>query len=213
MGSQFIKFTIAIVLGSTLVVAQSDQPKVAESAKPVAMPDKGSAKVAAKPTVSSEFVIGVDDVLAINVWKEPDLSRALQVRPDGKITLPLLGELQAAGKTAQALKEEIASGLNSYISHPEVTVIVQEVHSQKFNIMGQVSHSGTFVLTKPMTVLDGLAMGGGFNTFAKLGNIYVLRVQPDGARVRIPFNYKKVIKGQNAEQNVELETRDTIVVP
>jgi len=166
----------------------------------------------AKPHDDS-FVIGNDDVLAINVWKEPDISRSIPVRSDGKISLPLVGEVQAAGRTPLKLEVEIASRLKNYISEPEVTVIVQQINSQKFNILGQVNRPGTFVIANSLTVLDAIALAGGFRDFAKQKSIYVLRQNADGTQTRMPFNYKEVIKGQNPAQNIKLQPRDTIVVP
>ncbi|MGC2729666.1 MAG: polysaccharide biosynthesis/export family protein [Candidatus Sulfotelmatobacter sp.] len=166
----------------------------------------------AKPHDDS-FVIGNDDVLAINVWKEPDISRSIPVRSDGKISLPLVGEVQAAGRTPLKLEVEIASRLKNYISEPEVTVIVQQINSQKFNILGQVNRPGTFVIANSLTVLDAIALAGGFRDFAKQKSIYVLRQNADGTQTRIPFNYKEVVKGQNPAQNIKLQPRDTIVVP
>ena len=159
------------------------------------------------------FTIGNDDVLAINVWKEPDISRSIPVRSDGKISLPLMGEVQAAGRTPLKLEQEIASRLKNYISEPEVTVIVQQINSQKFNILGQVSKPGSYPLINSATVLDAIAMAGGFRDFAKQKAIYILRQSSEGAPTRIPFNYKEVVKGHNPNQNVKLQPRDTIVVP
>ncbi len=170
------------------------------------------ASTAPKPHDDS-FVIGNDDVLAINVWKEPDVSRSIPVRSDGKISLPLVGEVQAAGLTPLKLEKDIASKLKNYISEPEVTVIVQQVNSQKFNILGQVARPGTFVIANSLTVLDAIALAGGFRDFAKQKAIYVLRQNADGTQTRIPFNYKEVVKGQNPAQNIKLQPRDTIVVP
>jgi polysaccharide export outer membrane protein len=161
----------------------------------------------------TEYIIGSNDALAINVWKEPDFSRDVTVRPDGKISLPLIGELVASGRTPTELQNTIREQLSRYVSHPEVTVIVQEAKSHRFNIVGEVEHPGTYALSPPMTVLDGIALAGGFRDFAKTGKIYVLRVNGDGGQVRLPFNYKKVIKGESFQQNVKLEPRDTIVVP
>ena len=161
----------------------------------------------------NKFLIGNDDVLAINVWKEPELSRAVPVRSDGKISLPLVGEVQASGQTPRQLEQEIAQKLQNYISEPEVTVIVQQINSQKFNILGQVTRPGTYPLTNSITVLDAIAVASGFRDFAKKKSIYILRQNPDGGQSRIPFNYNDVIKGKNAEQNVKLQPRDTIVVP
>jgi polysaccharide biosynthesis/export protein len=184
--------TSALVSGSTAVAAP--------------------APTAAKPHDDS-FVIGNDDVLAINVWKEPDISRSIPVRSDGRISLPLVGEVQAAGQTPLKLEVEIASKLKNYISEPEVTVMVQQINSQKFNVLGQVAHPGSFVITNSPTVLDAIALAGGFRDFAKQKSIYVLRENPDGSKARLPFNYKEVVKGANPGQNVKLQARDTIVVP
>ena len=159
------------------------------------------------------YVIGANDVLAISVWKEPDISRSVPVRSDGKISLPLVGELQASGQTPRQLEQEISKRLQSYISEPEVTVIVADSKSQKVNILGMVVKPGAYLLTSSTTVLDAIAMAGGFKDFAKQKSVYVLRQAPDGIQKRIPFNYKEVIKGKNPEQNIRLQTGDTVVVP
>jgi len=159
------------------------------------------------------FVIGADDVLAVSVWKEPEVSRVIPVRTDGKISLPLVGELQASGQTPRQLEQKISTKLLSYISEPEVTVIVQEIKSQKFNILGRVTHPGSYPLTNTMTVLDAIALAGGFRDFARQKSIYVLRPNPDGSHTRLPFNYKDVIKAKNPVQNVTLEPHDTVVIP
>jgi polysaccharide export outer membrane protein len=171
------------------------------------------APTAPKPHDDS-FVIGNDDVLAINVWKEPDISRpTVPVRSDGKISLPLVGEVQAAGLTPLKLEKDIASKLKNYISEPEVTVMVQQVNSQKFNILGQVVRPGSYVIANSPTVLDAIALAGGFRDFAKQKSIYVLRENADGSQTRIPFNYKEVVKTQSPAQNIKLQPRDTIIVP
>lgn len=175
-------------------------------------PSSAPATAGYKPHDDS-FVIGNDDVLAINVWKEPDISRSIPVRSDGRISLPLVGEVQAAGQTPLKLEVEIAGKLKNYISEPEVTVMVQQINSQKFNVLGQVMHPGSFVITNSPTVLDAIALAGGFRDFAKQKSIYVLRETSNGAQIRLPFNYKEVIKGASPAQNVKLQPRDTIVVP
>jgi len=159
------------------------------------------------------YVIGVDDVLAVSVWKEPDVSRTVPVRSDGKISLPLAGEVQASGQTPRQLEQELSAKLKSYISEPEVTVIVEQIRSQRFNILGQVARPGSFQLTNSPTVLDAIALAGGFRDFAKQKSIYVLRQNPDGTQTRLLFNYKDVIKGKNSEQNIRLQPNDTVVVP
>jgi polysaccharide export outer membrane protein len=174
-------------------------------------PATSSATAADKPHDDS-FVIGNDDVLAINVWKEPDISRSIPVRSDGKISLPLVGEVQAAGLTPLKLEKDIAEKLKNYISEPEVTVMVQQVNSQKFNILGQVTKPGTYVIANSPTVLDAIALAGGFRDFAKKKSIYVLRHSASGES-RLPFNYKDVSQGKNMEQNIKLQPGDTIIVP
>jgi polysaccharide export outer membrane protein len=159
------------------------------------------------------FIIGMDDVLSINVWKEAEISRSVPVRSDGKISLPLAGEVQAAGQTPLQLELEIANRLQKYISEPEVTVMVQQINSQKFNILGQVVKPGSYPLTNAPTVLDAIALAGGFRDFAKKKSIYILRQNSGGGQSRVAFNYKAVIKGKDADQNVQLQPRDTVVVP
>jgi polysaccharide biosynthesis/export protein len=160
-----------------------------------------------------DYLIGADDVLAINVWKEPDLSRTVPVRPDGRITLPLIGDIAASGTTPRQLQASIEQDLSKYISKPAVTVIVQEAKSHKFNIVGEVQKPGAYVLTGPMTVLDAIALAGGFRDWAKVKSIYVLRPGPNGSRSKLAFNYKKVIKGGDGAENIQLKMGDTVVVP
>ncbi|MBS1850169.1 MAG: polysaccharide biosynthesis/export family protein [Acidobacteria bacterium] len=205
------KLFLGLALAAALVApAAAQEPSKAQDKKA----DSAAAPATAPARTSDDsFVIGADDVIAINVWKEPDLSRSIPVRSDGKITLPLIGEVQAAGKTPHQLEVELVGKLQNFISEPEVTVIVQDVRSQRFNILGQVAKPGSYLLTSSTTVLDAIAMAGGFRDFAKKKSIYVLRQNSDGTQVRLPFNYSDVIKGQNFEQNVKLKPRDTVVIP
>jgi polysaccharide export outer membrane protein len=176
------------------------------------LPPQPTAPAANKPH-DDHFIIGNDDLLTINVWKEPEVSRSLPVRSDGRISLPLVGEVQAAGRTPLQLEQEIADKLKNYITEPEVTVMVQQINSEKFNILGQVSKPGSYSLTLATTVLDAIAGAGGFRDFAKKKGIYILRQSSNGGESRIPFNYQDVIKGKKPEQNVKLQPNDTIVVP
>jgi polysaccharide export outer membrane protein len=207
-------FAVCILISGWLA-AQTDTAKNTNSARPAApvVAADPNANGAAARAHDDTYVIGADDVLAINVWKEPEVSRTVPVRSDGKISVPLAGEVQASGETPRQLEKELASKLQSFISEPEVTVIVTEVRSQKFNVLGQVSKPGTYPLTNASTVLDAIAIAGGFRDFAKQKSIYVLRQNPDGGQSRLPFNYKDVIKGKNSAQNIKLQPRDTIVVP
>jgi polysaccharide biosynthesis/export protein len=166
-----------------------------------------------RPPVAGDYLIGPDDVLAVNVWKEDEISRQVPVRPDGKVSLPLIGDVQAAGLTPLELQESIRTRLAAFLVNPTVTVMVQEARSHRFNVVGEVEHPGSFVLGQPLTVLDALAMAGSFRDFAKTGGIYVLRLNADGSHQRIPFNYKQVISGRNLQQNIRLQPGDTVVVP
>jgi polysaccharide export outer membrane protein len=157
------------------------------------------------------FVIGNDDVLSINVWKEPDLSRSIQVRSDGQISLPLMGEVQAAGRTPLQLEQLITVKLRDYITKPEVTVMVEQINSKKFNILGQVTKPGSYSIALAPTVVDAIALAGGTRDFAKQKSIYILRQAPNGSQTRIVFNYKAFLRGNR--QNVKLEPHDTVVVP
>jgi polysaccharide export outer membrane protein len=170
------------------------------------------ASSATKPH-DAAYKIGSSDVLAITVWKEPEVSRSIPVRPDGKISLPLVGELQAAGRTPLQLEQDISGKLKAYITNPDVNVMVQQINSEKFNVLGRVAHSGSFPLSSDTTVLDAIATAGGFLDFAKETGVYVLRSTPGGGQKRLAFNYKDVIKGKHPEQNIKLEPGDTVVVP
>ncbi|HVO78679.1 MAG TPA: polysaccharide biosynthesis/export family protein [Candidatus Bathyarchaeia archaeon] len=159
------------------------------------------------------YVIGAEDTLSIYVWKEPDMSKSVPVRPDGMISLPLVGEIKAAGYTPVQLQGVLAEAMKRVISDPQVTVVVEKIASLSFNIVGEVNHPGYFPLTRRMTVLDAIALSGGFKDFAKVKKVYVLRTGANGTQERLPFNYKEVIAGKNPQQNIELQPRDTIVVP
>jgi polysaccharide biosynthesis/export protein len=205
-------FVIALAFAVTLSIPPFPQVEAQTAKTPGEDHAAAVAAVKVEP-IANAYVIGPDDVLAINVWKEPEISRTLPVRPDGNISLPLIGDLLASGRTTQQLQELIKQQLTAYLSSPEVTVLVQEVKSHKFNIIGEVAKPGSYVMTAPMTVLDAIAVAGGPGEFARTTKIYVLRVNVDGTRVRLPFNYKQVIKGQDLTADVELQPRDTVIVP
>lgn len=213
------------LLCATLVV-QTTTKSVAMGAQQAALanaPTAGSTAKSADGAGANEipagksnrdaYVIGPGDMLAVNVWKDPELSKTIPVRPDGHISLPLIGEVLASGLTAAQLQDSIVGKLTTYISHPEVSVSVQEIKSRKFNVVGRVMKSGEYDLTRPTTVLDGIALAGGFQDFARVKKIYILRPVAGGSPAVLPFNYKKVIKGESPDQNVQLRPGDTIVVP
>jgi polysaccharide biosynthesis/export protein len=208
-----ILIIMALACAPSLAQSAKNHSKQATALASSTTPASSDSSSQPNPTDKEHFIIGNEDVLAINVWKEPEISKSVPVRSDGKISLPLVGELHAAGKTPKQLEGEITTGLRAFMSEPEVTVIVQEIKSKKFNVLGRVMHPGAFQLMSPTTVLDALALAGGFQDFAKSKKIYVLRRGPSGQEMRLPFNYKQVIIGRHSEQNIVLEPRDTIVVP
>ena len=211
--AQVFVVTMSIFASTALMAQSGSEPSTPTAGSPAATQPAQNVEASAAKAHDNSFVIGNDDVLAINVWKEPDVSRSIPVRSDGKISLPLVGEVQATGRTPLKLEEEIAARLKNYIAEPEVTVIVQQINSQKFNILGQVNKPGSYVISNSATVLDAIALAGGFRDFAKQKSIYILRQDADGSQTRLPFNYKEVVKGKNSGQNIKLQPRDTIVVP
>jgi polysaccharide export outer membrane protein len=159
----------------------------------------------------TDYVIGADDTLRISVWKEPDLTETLPVRPDGKISMPLLNDIPAAGLTPLQLKDSITQKLKKYIADPRVTVVVTAMNSRRFFVTGEVLHSGPMTLLPNMTMLQALSQAG-FTQFANLKAIYLLRME-NGKQEKLPFNYREVIKGNHPEQNISLKPGDTVVVP
>jgi polysaccharide biosynthesis/export protein len=172
---------------------------------------QGQGAESAPPATStpSVYLIGPGDVLQIMVWKDADLSRDVTVRLDGMITVPLLGDLQAAGRAPSELAHSIAAGLERYVEGPRVAVAVSQATSARFYVIGQVTKSGEFPLSGSTTVLQGLALAGGFREFAKLEDIVV--IQRDGKVVGV--NYKRLAEGKDLRQNILLHPGDTIVVP
>jgi polysaccharide export outer membrane protein len=179
---------------------------VAKPARTAAPEVRGAA-----PGGPAEYVIGADDTLHISVWKEPDLTATLPVRPDGKISLPLLNDVPAAGLTPMQLAASITEKLKKYIADPRVTVVVTAMNSQRIFVTGEVTHSGAIPLLPNMTVLQALSSAG-FTQFANVKGIYLLRTE-NGRQVKLPFNYKEVVKGNHPEQNIMLKPGDTVVVP
>ncbi len=155
------------------------------------------------------YVIGAEDILYLRVWRENDFTGLLGVRPDGKVTLPLVGDIQAAGLTPERLAAQVTQALSQYINKPDVTVTVAEVKSKKYTITGGVNHPGVFPLVVPTKVFDALGYASGFKEFANKKDIIILRA--DGKQ-RLHFNYNEYIKGKKLDQNIFLENGDTIIV-
>jgi polysaccharide biosynthesis/export protein len=178
-----------------------------------AVPARLSAQTPARTEiVEGDYVIGPGDVLQIFVWKEPELTRDVTVRVDGKITVPLLGDLPAAGRTPQQLGTELGKALGRFLSSPQVTLGVAQANSSRFYVMGQVNTPGVFPLAGRVTVLQGLALAGGLREFAKTDSIQIVR-QSQGLQSFLPVNYKKLEDGRDITQNVLLRPGDTVLVP
>jgi polysaccharide biosynthesis/export protein len=198
---------LLLALMSVGAWAQDDSGSSDEAtAKPEKPPE-----IPLKPVVPADYVIGADDTLHISVWKEPDMTATLPVRPDGKISIPLLDDIQAAGLTPMQLSNSIKDKLKKYIADPRVTVVVTAMNSQRIFVLGEVVHTGPMTLLPNMTILQALSTAG-FTQFANLKGIYLLRIQ-DGQQVKARFNYKEAIKGGDPAQNYVLKPGDTIVVP
>ena len=200
--------------------AQTAAPQAAGSGFTTASPSSGQSDSApGSGRVDNAYVIGDDDVLSISVWKELDLTKVIPVRSDGKISLPLVGDVQAAGLTPAQLAADLTASLRGFITDPQVTVIVQEIKSRNFNILGQVIKPGSYPLITDTTIVDAIALAGGFRDFAKKKAIYIVRQAPNGTEIRIPFNYedfikaKKGKKGKHATPDIQIKPHDTIVVP
>jgi polysaccharide export outer membrane protein len=151
-------------------------------------------------------------VLDISVWKETELTRTVPVRPDGKISLPLLNDVRAAGLTPNQLAAQITTSLKRFVTDPQVTVIVTQINSQRVYILGEVTRTGAYPLLPEMTMLQALSSAGGFTQFANRKKIYMFRIE-NGKQVKYPFDYKAVIDGKRSDENVVLRAGDTIVVP
>jgi len=206
---QSLLFPLAGVLFTLPVWAQQNSNQ--KPAAQVQASIKGSSGAVSNPA-DPNYIIGPQDVIDISVWKEPDLSRVVPVRPDGKISLPLLNDVQASGLTPAQLGAQITTNLTKYVTNPQVTVIVSQINSQRIYILGEVARAGSYTLLPDMNVLQALSNAGGLSAFANSKKIYILR-QDNGKQQKIPFNYKEVLSGKDPSQNVALKPGDTIVVP
>ena len=193
-------------LAAAPILAQKEPaPAAAGRSDTPPAPPKPDSSVAVDPKT---YVIGAQDILSIKVWREQDFTGLYTVRPDGKITIPLIGDVQASGLTPERLGEQLKKGLSNYINSPDVSVSLQSVNSKKFFVTGEVNRPGEYTLAVPTKVFDALSNSGGFRDFANKKKIIIIR----GAD-RLKFNYQDILKGKNLEQNIFLENGDTVVVP
>lgn len=206
----------ALILTGSIALAQNAPAKDAP-AQPAASPasdttaaDKATPAASTSPA-GPEYVIGPEDVLHIAVWKEADFTATLPVRPDGKISLPLLDDVQAAGLTPKQLAVSVTEKLRKYIADPRVTVVVTSINSKRIFLVGEVLHPGATSMLPNMTVLQALSSAG-LSQFANTKRIYVLRTE-NGKQRKLPVNYRQLVKGEQIEQNYLLQPGDTIVVP
>ena len=197
---------LALVTGASVATAYAQQASPTNGAA-ARMPSNSA------PIPISDYVIGPEDMLQITVWKNESLSRALPVRPDGKISLPLLHDVQAAGLTPMQLQEKLAAALGEFMPNPEVSVTVTDVRSYRVSVLGEVQRPGVLQLKSDTTVLEAIALAGGFRDFASPGKIMILRKNGDGQAQKIPFNYNRVVKDNRGEGNVTLKSGDVVVVP
>jgi polysaccharide export outer membrane protein len=204
-----------LVLIALLAIAAPVRAQVSANSADTPSSEKNQNAAPTRPVAATKdpsYVIGPQDVLDIDVWKEKELTRTVEVRPDGRISLPLLNDIQASGLTPMQLAANITDGLKKFITDPQVTVIVTIINSQRVYILGEVTKPGAYPLLPGMNVLQALSAAGGFTMFANTKKIYVLRKQ-NGKQTKFPFNYKDVISGKHVDENIVLQAGDQIMVP
>jgi len=191
-----------------------EEPKMVIDTKTMPASEEKTAKpVETQPTKPKDYIIANGDILEINTWKEPELSRnEVIVRMDGKFSFPLLNDVQASGLTALELKSEMEKRLRDYVENPVVTVVLKKLESQKFYVLGEVQKKGEYPLTKNVTVLQAVAMAGGFTEWADRDEIILMRKE-NGVEKKYNINYDDIIEGKDPSQNLLLKTDDTIIVP
>jgi polysaccharide export outer membrane protein len=195
------------LLSGTPAFAQKKEKVVNEGKKTIEdLKTQSPASVAAVDPRS--YKLGSEDIIFIRVWREADLTGPVMVRPDGKITMPLIGEIQAAGQTPEELGKLVTEALSKVMQRPEVFISVQQVNSRKYYISGEVAKTGVFPIVSPVTILEALSIAGGLREYANGKKITIVR-----GTERIKFNYKEVIEGKNLKQNIMLQSGDHIIVP
>lgn len=204
MKSSMPRSNAVLLAAACLLLATAPLRAAKSPAKPQGAP-------ASPPAASTDYLIGVEDVLSVTVWKEPELTKNVNVRPDGKITFPLVGDLQAAGRTPLQLAASLTETLVQYIKEPIVTVTVEQINSYKIYLLGEIGKQGELILKRQMRLLQVIAMAGGLSPYASK-NIVIVR-EEGGREVRTEIDYRKVISGERPELNIYLKPGDTIIVP
>jgi polysaccharide export outer membrane protein len=201
---------VGLVVGLASVASAQQPP----ATTPAATTPSGAAAAAntAATAVPADYVIGPEDVLSVVYWRDKDMTGDVSVRPDGKISLPLLNDVQAAGLTPAQLRDRLVEASKQYFEDPSVTVVVKQMNSHKVFITGEVSKPGPYPLVGPTTVLQLISIAGGLREYAESKNIIIVRTE-NGRPVTYPFNYKDVVSRKNLRQNIELKSGDTVIVP
>ena len=200
------------LLGTVVVLGVCTASALAQQAAPVAQPGNGGATSDAGVRLPTGYVIGTDDIISVVIWREKDMSAEVVVRPDGKVSLPLLNDIQAAGLTPDQLRAQIEKAATKFIENPNATIIVKSINSRKVHIIGNVMKGGTFPMNGEITVLQLIALAGGLQEWADAKNIVVMRKE-NGRDLALKFNYKDVVRQKNLEQNITLRPGDTVFVP
>jgi polysaccharide export outer membrane protein len=200
---------LTLLLLSAALVEPGFATTPVSSGSSSSLPRSSSVPPRAQSTVEATYRVGPEDVIEVFVWKEPELSTTVTVRPDGRITLPLAGEIEAAGKTSSELQQEIATSLKRYLAQPVVTVMVKAVNSPQISVIGEIRKPGRYRIAQHATVLDAIALGGGFTEYARPQSVVVLRRTPSGVR-RIPVDIRALLRNGNTP--LALEPGDTVYV-
>jgi polysaccharide export outer membrane protein len=206
--AEALTLIVAVALNGAAPLAQAQT----QAQAPAATSDTSASARAADVVIPAGYVIGPDDVLSIVYWKDKDMSSESQVRPDGKISLPLINEITAAGLTPEELRQKITEESKRFMEDASITVVVRQINSRKVFITGEVSKPGPYPLTAPTSVMQLIAMAGGLREYANSKKIVIMRTE-GGRPVSLPFDYPAVTSGKNLKQNIELKPGDTVVVP
>ena len=203
---------LAAGLGTGLALSVALATTEAQTSGSAGRTPAGEATASSATEAGSDYRVGTGDVIQVSVWKEPEASTTVVVRPDGKISIPLVNDLVVNGKTPLEIQEIVSERLTPFINAPNITITVREIHSKKVYVLGEVNRNGSFPVVQPTTVLQILTEAGGLRPYAKEKSIYILRTE-NGKQQRLPFNYKEVVSGRKMEQNIFVQPGDTIVVP
>lgn len=208
-----LRFVLTAIAAATISSAVAAQQEKTAATKNLTREATATSGVSTPPVITADYRIGEGDIISVSVWREADASAPMAVvRPDGKVSLPLIKELYIAGMTPAEAETAVARQLSAFINKPEVAVVVREIHSKRVYVVGAAKKEGPVPYTYRMTVLQAISEAGGLTDYAKRKKIYVLRTE-NGKQRKLPFNYDAVVKGEQMDRNVELQPGDTLVIP